>query len=121
MIEKGEYTNFEIDATGNLVITLTDDGKNFLLSDDVNNPDLNDYDILRDLIEDQLCNGWTWLNPEDVAALTDSPILSNDAEFDDYGNLIGAVHTWWFPDYQTIDLAEEIFKEGQLIFTKGEY
>lgn len=40
-----------------------------------------------DLIESQICNGWTLINPKDVGALTDALIITDDCDFDDSGDL----------------------------------
>ncbi len=39
------------------------------------------------LAEDQLCNGWDTIRPEEVAGLTDCLIISREAERNDYGDL----------------------------------
>ncbi|MGI9061916.1 MAG: hypothetical protein ACR2H5_25460 [Ktedonobacteraceae bacterium] len=33
-------------------------------------------------------NGWSWVRPEDIGALTDAPILSDDIEYDDHGDVV---------------------------------
>jgi len=121
MIEKGEYVDFEILSNGNLRISLNANGK-IELTEMNNLPEerLNDYDKLRELMEFQLCNGWAWVNSEDVSALTDAPILSDDANYNDDGIMEVNGEVWWYPDYQTIDLAKELLETGELIFTKAE-
>lgn len=114
------YTNFIILHNGNLKIELTKEGREEIEHYYNCHPEMNDYDILFELIEHQLCNGWTWLNPEDVGALTDAPILSDGASYNDDGVMIVYGGVWWYPNYQVVDLAKELEKSGYLIFDKGD-
>ena len=38
-----------------------------------------------EVIEWQLTNGWSWVHPEDVGSLTETPILTEDIDNDDQG------------------------------------
>jgi hypothetical protein len=121
MIEKGRYANFEILSGGDLKITLNKDGKKeFKLLYKESKESMNDYDMLREIVDDFFGNGWTWLAPEQVGALTDAPILSNDAFYNDDGIMEVKGDVWWYPNYAVIDLAKELIDSGELIFTKAE-
>lgn len=114
------YTDFEILQNGDLKISLTAEGREVL-------PELMEknrgYSALADLIETQLCNGWHWLNAEQIGALTDSPILSNDVEYIEGGeypdNIKQVNGMWWLPDYMVTNELEELDKNGFIIFTKA--
>lgn len=58
-----------------------------------------DKQILRELLDDSLSNGWHWLNPEDIGALTDAPVL----EAPD-----GSVY--WHERYQIESAADELLQ-----------
>ena len=120
MTDHGNYTDFEILPNGNLKISLTPEGRIELeeISFNLENQ-YNDYDMFRDLIEHQLCNGWEWLQPEAIGALTDAPILSNDVVCDDNGisNYVNVV--WWYPNYMVDDIIEKLYSNGYLIFDKA--
>ena len=75
--------------------------------------------ILLDLIEFQLCNGWDEIKPEDIGALTSAPILSDNADFDDEGNLRNVESLYWFPDYAVSCEIEELLAEGHVDFPKA--
>jgi len=110
------YTNFNVLPNGNLCIELTDEGKEEIEDLWSNHPEWNDYDILRELIEHQLCNGWSWLNPEDVGALTEAPILSDGASYDDDGAMEVYGKVWWYPNYMVDELSVVLHDDGKLIF-----
>lgn len=57
------------------------------------------------------------IQPEDVGALTDSPIFADDVDLDDQGELRAVGDVWWYPDYQIFNPAEVLVEKGQVIFT----
>jgi hypothetical protein len=69
-----------------------------------------------DIVEHQICNGWDWIHPEDVGALTDSPILSNSAEYDEDYNLIKIDSVFWYPNYQIHDIVKKLIENGHVDF-----
>ncbi len=120
MIEHGNYADFEILPDGNLKISLTPEGKIELeeISFNLENQ-YNDYDMLRDLIEYQLCNRWTWIAPESTGALTDAPILSNNVRYNNAGEIVAEPNVWWYPNYMIDDIIEKLYSNGYLIFDKA--
>ena len=55
--------------------------------------------------------------PEAISALTESPIIADQVDYDP-GGIIGAVgNVWWFPNYMVTDPAEILIKTGEVIFT----
>ena len=100
MIEKGLYANFEILSDGNLKITLNKNGKRELkILYKESKGSMNDYDMIREITDDFFGNGWTWIEPEQIGALTDAPILSNDAGYNDDGIMEIDGDVWWYPNY----------------------
>ncbi len=64
---------------------------------------------LYDLLEYWSGNGWTWISPEAIGALTDAPIMSPDAAIEDDGTTTvypgGAVY--WHSNYMVEDPVEK--------------
>lgn len=67
---------------------------------------------LIDLLEGHLSNGWEIIEPEEVGALTDALILTDEAERDDYGDLTALGRVYWNPNYQIQDDVEELLTTG---------
>jgi hypothetical protein len=110
----GYYTNLQTDKDNDLIITLNrKNAKGMSKERKIKSED----EVLQDLLEDHLSNGLDWIYPEDVGALTNSPIISDVAEYNDQGELISCDYLWWFPNYQVTDLIKELFKTGKLVFT----
>ncbi len=108
-------THFQVDINKNLVITLNK-GHKTELKEIITNKDWNWNTKWYEAIEQQLCNGWTEILPEQVGALTDSPILSESVEYDDNGDVESIGDSWWFPNYMIEDPLETLYKTGQVIF-----
>lgn len=73
---------------------------------------------LFDMFEDWIGNGWTWIPPEAIGALTDGEIISRDAWIDDDGNIAFDKENpriYWFSDYQVVDPVKE-WAEGEPVF-----
>ena len=59
---------------GNLMLTLTDEGRKHIEE----NPERDHETLFLDLIEHHLCNGWDLIRPEEVGALTEATIIADD-------------------------------------------
>lgn len=119
MIEKGEFVNLEINEYGNLVMSITKEGKKYareLLEEDGVSSD----DALWAMLEDHLSNGWDWILPERIGALTSAPIFSNDCIEDDHGDIISIGHVWGYMDYMLYNPIKQMLKRGSIVLTKGE-
>lgn len=82
----------------------------------------NDYDMLVELLEQQLSNGWTVLYPDEIGALTDdfNLILSHDVERESETDRffgICTAYTWENGRYATDDYIEVLLRMGCLRFT----
>lgn len=74
---------------------------------------------LAEIIEYQTSNGWTFLTDEQkaqIGALTGSPVLSEDIDIDDQGDVVSIGKAYWYPNHQVMDYLEELLKEGEVIF-----
>ena len=79
----GYYANLTVLPDGDLEISLTDNA--FEEKEDfLSKPTIV---ALINLLEDLLGNGWHLIDPENLAALTDSPIISDDVSFSDTGEI----------------------------------
>jgi hypothetical protein len=72
------------------------------------------------LFESQLVNGWQWIEPHEIAALTSAPILTDSAERDESGILIAVERVYWFAEYQVVDEIAELHEKGFVVFTGAE-
>jgi hypothetical protein len=72
--------------------------------------------ILADLLEDHLCNGWEIVPPEDIAALTSAPILSDSTQRNDQGKLTKIGDCYWFPQYEVESEIETMLEKGFVDF-----
>jgi hypothetical protein len=111
----GRYVDLELEARvgGNLEMVLTEDGRQEI--DELRK--LPEEEAMSTLLEDHLGNGWEWLAPEEIGALTSAMILTWDAERDDEGKLKRAGPVYWDPDYQVRSTVEELAKSGRATWT----
>ncbi|NCQ51528.1 hypothetical protein GW796_06460 [archaeon] len=113
---------FKITENNNLKIICDDNDKEMLENIKVRCCN-DDVSFLAELLEE---TGWQpngqliQINPEDVGALTDSPILSDDVTFDDDGKVTVRGNVWWFPNYMVENFAETLINKGAVIFKCAE-
>ena len=68
------------------------------------------------LLEDHLGNGWEMVAPEEIGALTSSPILSDEVERDEEGEITDVGRVYWYPQYQVCDEIEVIRAKLVVVF-----
>lgn len=78
----------------------------------------NWYDMEGEVFEHATCNGLSRVNPEDIGALTDSPIysefsLNDDDTYDDDAEF------FWYPNYMVSDYIEVLMDEGRVVLIKN--
>ena len=63
--------------------------------------------------------GFRQINPEDVGALTDAPMFTNDLEYEEDGSkkVLGTV--WWYPGYEGSSFAQSLLEKGRVTFTNA--
>jgi hypothetical protein len=76
--------------------------------------DLLEIQDFTDAIEWQLCNGWHVVPPEQIGALTDGILLSQEGEYEDDGKIVGMGVVYWDDQYETRDLLAEL-KAGRAV------
>lgn len=115
-----------------LTIRLTDNGRDYLLEqiDQRSGPDEDGGTrwlmapelLLMSLLEHQLCNGWEWILPERIGALTSAPIIGWDCALNDQGDAYDRLgRVFWFPDYMVVDELAELLENVYIIFLEVEY
>lgn len=123
----GRYVDL-IEKPDGLHIVLTDEGREYLeeqkhqrFSEEMGEVvwDRNMTSILHDLLEDWTCNGWEWIRPEEIGALTAAPIISDSVERDDNGKLVSTGDVWWHARYAVDDELKELLEHGEYVFPKA--
>lgn len=114
------YTTYHILENGDLQFTLTESGKEELIEllENVNTNQHTDADAFYKLTEGPMCNGLSFINPEDIGALTDSLIIA-DGVIDDETPEDAKINVWWFPEYMVKSYLDDFEKQGFVIFTKA--
>ena len=105
-----------IKANGTLIFQISgDDRDNWLETRDERG-----YVAIEEIFADSDIPGnsdFEILRPEEIGALTDSPIFGQGAQRDDDGTLLSVENVWWFPNYQIADPAETLLETGSVAFT----
>ena len=114
----GKYTEFDIQPNGNLRITLLKEAREDV--QEIRTMNITADNKFAEAIEYQLSNGWTWVSPEDIGALTEAPILTDNIETDDQGKVMHLGVTYWYPQYEVLDPLEQLLLNGFVEFTQAE-
>lgn len=101
-----------------ILLKLTREGREELESRrfGVNGWDRGADQILCDLLEDHLCNGWEFIQPEEIGALTSANIISDEVTRDEDGNITKLGKIYWFPDYAIRLEINELADTGEVFF-----
>lgn len=111
-----ELVKLEVQPDGKLKIVLTPEGRQRIMEEGLQQKPTDE--ALYDLLERPLCNGWSWIPPEAIGALTAAPILSDDATVDDDGDWqVGRV--FWHGNYMVEDPIESLLTQGYVMFDSG--
>jgi len=114
-IERGLYVNLCKTAEGDLRIERSEHGhKDFRVIEAVRDTQ-GSRAALFAMLEDHLLSGWEMIRPEEIAALTDAPILADDVERDDRGRLTAVGRVYWYPEYQLLDPIEELRERFEIV------
>jgi hypothetical protein len=113
---------FTITDAGNLLIS-TEAGDAEMLADLYSKNGEDDLAFMADLLEE---TGWQpngqlmAVNPEDIGALTEAPILTDDRTIEDDGSTTVHGKVWWYPNYMVKNFATEMINTGKTEFTSAE-
>jgi hypothetical protein len=114
----GKYTEFEKQPNGNLRIVLLEEGRESV--QEIASKEITADSKLAETIEWQLSNGWSFVRPEDIAALTEAPILSEEIDFDSQGTARNVGTVYWYPQYDVFDPITKLLENGYVDFVRGE-
>lgn len=117
LLRKGNYVDLYVNENYSLTMKVVDADaiKDLLFEQTV---DVNTDQALWLLMEDHLCNGFDWISPEEIGALTSSPIFSNSVVCDPEDNhIVECDYVWWYPQYEVYSPVEELLKHGEVTFT----
>ena len=110
--------DLKINSEGNLEITATEKGKEYIDE----NCDFNPEYIWENLLESHSTNGsWNLVDHENIGALTDAPIIADISPVtNDNGEIVYYDNTqfFWFPEYETIDELEKHLNNETVIFIR---
>lgn len=102
--------NIEKLENGNLRLTMSESDR----------ADYNGYHSLAQLFDDSglTGNGWHFIPPEEIGALTDGDILSDDCAIEDDGTYTLYGPVYWDSDYQIRDAASRLLEDGEAILKR---
>ena len=106
--DRGYYVDLQKTDDGNLNILLTQTGRATFSDIELERNQYGTLAALHALLEDHLANGWELVPPQDIGALTDAPILSDQIERNDEGDVMHAGRVYWYPQYAVEDEIAEI-------------
>lgn len=113
----GKYTEFETLPNGNLCIRLLEEERASV--EEIAAQDLTADGKLAQVIEWQLSNGWEFVRPEDIGALTEAPILTEEIDTDDRGTVLSVGTVYWYPQYDVSDPVAKLLENGYVDFERG--
>lgn len=112
------YTTFDISPSGNLIIALTDAGKQWLAENEADYE--NDEELFIALNEDQLCNGFHLVNPDDIKALTSSLLISDEFIDEETTSEQHQHITVWYYDYYAVySYVQDLKEQGYVVWNRA--
>ena len=117
ILRKGRYLNIKQQGY-NLLLVPTAEGRQE--ADRLADKRIGASRALTDLLEDHLGNGWELLDPYEIGAMTEAPILAESDEVyrNDRGEVVLAGKIYYFDKYATVDEIEE-FARGKSVTFNG--
>lgn len=120
LFQKGNNVNLWLDKRKNLILVLTKDGKKNKSEYIEQMKTLGSDFVLWNFLEEFFCNGWEWIHPEEIGALTDAPIISYDVTRDEDNNITEIGDVWAYADYMLFNPLEKLFENGSIVFMNSE-
>lgn len=112
-----KYTEFETLPNGNLRIRLLEEERGS--AEEIAAQQIAADSKLAQVIEWQLGNGWSFVRPEDIGALTEAPILTEEIDTDDQGTVLKVGTVYWYPQYDVSDPVAKLLENGYVDFQQG--
>jgi hypothetical protein len=114
-----KLTDFDTDNSGNLIIRLTNDGKTWL-KENYPNEERNDEMIFIDLIDFQLCNGFSLVNPENIGALTSSLLIADDyINEETTSEQAQYINVYYYNYYAVYSYVKDLIEQGYVIWNRA--
>lgn len=109
----GQYFDTQEDQGKNLIVKLTDAGKEEFKEQDEHAVEQAFEEFV---VADK---GWQFVPPADIGALTDS-VIFGDVSMDDHGTVTEIHSIWWYPEYELKSYGNELKTKGEVKFTHAE-
>lgn len=93
---------WDVSPQGHLVIRADDQARQDIEDEGYDESDLGE------VLEDVTSNGLQNVDPNEIGALTDAPILTDGERY------------WWYPQYETQSIVLELLSNGLVIFQKAD-
>jgi len=110
---------------GTLHYRISDDGITFYIDDTFDKAGLKEeadqkglFHVESELFDHLMANGWDWIRPEDVGGLTDAPIISDSAIYNDQGELESVDYVYWYPNYQVGSIVDDLVDSDESFWPK---
>ena len=72
---------------------------------------------LHEILEDHLGNGWSLFTADQLAQMSETPIISEDGMINDNGDIVLNEKAWFYKDYMITNPVEKILENGFVDFT----
>lgn len=95
-IQHGEFVDFEITDSA-LILRPTEEGRE--RAQELLDSGVGEIQGIPEMLEDLVSNGWEFINPEEIGALTEGEIISNDVSRDEDGEIVDVGIVYWNSDY----------------------
>ena len=99
-----------------ITLTITQQGNLLIEPDDLEA--LQEATDLYDAFDHATSNGWQWIEPEDIGALTCGEIISDEVEYDDNGTMISVGRVFWNSEY-AVQSTLELLQKGEAVEWEG--
>lgn len=113
----GRYVNLTKEPT-RLVIELTDEGRQEI-TERREDFDWSDEEIIYHLLECFWTNGWNMPRPEQIGALTDGNLITDDWEQNDNDEYIHLGDVFWEENYMVRSTVDDLLESGVCYWSRN--
>lgn len=115
-IERGAYVDLQKAPDGQLIISLTDAGRQAIDEFEQIRDQYGIDQAFREILEDHVCCGWEEILPEELGALTSAMLITDDVERNDDGRIMRIGRVYFNPYYAVYDEIEELRERSFVLF-----
>jgi len=109
---QGEYVSLCKTPGGNLEMVATPQ----LREESDSLLEMIEDEAMAKILKDHMCEGWHWIFSDEIEALTDAPIISDTAVFNDNGRLVSVGQVYYDDMYQIRSTVETLINEGKVVW-----